>query len=138
MQFVAFSITDEFTPPNLSDGCACSGELLQYTCTMSGNIFAAIWSGTAFMCPSNENQRVILKSSFNNSLAIGSGCGSFIVTNASVDNSTGNPCYYSEVSVNISTGMNRQTVRCSRDSVNNAVGTPHTLSVAGMTYWLVS
>ena len=41
---------------------ACPGDLLTYECFATGgsNIGATVWTGTAFNCPSNENEIILL------------------------------------------------------------------------------
>jgi hypothetical protein len=41
---------------------ACPGDVLTYECIATGgsNIGATIWTGTAFNCPSNENEIILL------------------------------------------------------------------------------
>ena len=122
---------DNFTIPSLPAGCACPGDTLNFTCTIADNLVVAIWSGSAFACQVSANPITILRAQFETSFT--TQCGPLAVSDVSIDNSTGVMCYSSVLSANISTVMNRQTVKCSRDDIaTGVIGSPHTLSVAGM------
>ena len=129
----ASAVSNDFITPTLTNGCACPGDVLNYSCTFTEGLIIAIWSGTALTCPLSADRILLTVDLFQDNSGVGgTQCGPLTVTSVSVDNSTGMLCYSSVVSANISTGMNSQTVSCSRNIIGNVIGSPHMLSVAGM------
>ena len=47
----------------LTSGCACPGDILTYECTVVG-YGITVWTGTAFNCPSFNNELALLHSRF--------------------------------------------------------------------------
>ena len=103
--------------------CACPGEVLTYTCTINGSM-ATIWGGTAFNCAGSG---IILRhSEFNN--GISGQCGSDGAILGRSVNVSGT-YYTSQLSVNVSNGLNITSVNCSSDS-NILIGESH-INVVG-------
>ena len=107
--------------------CFCPGDVETYTCTVSGGGITE-WTGTSFDCPANGGIVTLTHSRFTSIRSCNNGAieGVGTLVNTSV---TPN-CFTSQLSINISSTMNGQTVQCFRDGPLDTIGN-HTLRVAG-------
>ena len=134
MSPAGFAASDSFQS-SLEDAgrqYACSGEVVNYTCTVvdtSGNppIGFTFWRGTSFNCPTSSNAISLAHSLFSTSGATDT-CTSGAITAESV--SVVDNCYTSRLMVTVSVGLNGTTVECSLSGVR-VVGSS-TILIAGM------
>ena len=96
--------------------CTCPGYYSQYECTVTGGI-ATVWKGTAFNCPSNDNEIVLLHAHSTESAETCNN-GAIIGRVISTDNGT----YTSQLMVRISPEMSSSTITCAYD--NGDMDTP--------------
>ena len=123
---------DTLVLPTLPSGreCFCPGDVETYTCTVSGGVFTE-WTGTSFDCTANADIVTLIHSRFTLGTSMRS-CnnGAIEGVGTSVNTSVTPNCFTSQLSINISSTMNGQTVQCSRDGLLDIIGN-HTLRVAG-------
>ena len=105
--FVFAAIAELSVPPNA--GCACSGDILIYSCTAigAGN---TLWEGSAFACVGNS---IILRHS-QFGVGVSGECNDGNIVARSVDIT--NNCYTSQLSFRVSPTFNSKTIKCSHDS----------------------
>ena len=96
-------------------GCACIGDILSFTCTVVG-LGSTIWKGSAFVCPTAQNQIVLRHSEFNRTDLVLCG-GDIVATRLRVDGD----CFTSQLSVNISDQVNNTTVMCAHNSIDEVI-----------------
>ena len=101
------------SPANVT--CACSGEVLTYTCTIDGGN-ATIWGGSAFDCAGNAIELTHL--SFANGTSGKCNNGAILVQSVKVDKTF----YTSKLNVTVSNGLDDKTVTCSSDLKSNIIG----------------
>ena len=106
-------------PPNAV--CACPGEVLTYTCIAVGP-GRTVWTGSAFDCPSSQNQIVFRHSEFE-SQSVKRCTDGYVVGKPLFDN---NGTFTSQLNVTINAGQSNKVVQCRATS--NTIGTS-TISV---------
>ncbi len=74
-----------------------------------------MWLGTAFDCPASSNRINLFHSQFSGGETGDCTNEAIRGVGISVDTSGAEPCYTSELSVNISANMDGETVVCTRD-----------------------
>lgn len=94
--------------------CTCPGYYSLYECTVTGGI-ATVWKGTAFICPSIDNEIVLLHS--NESAET---CNNGAITGRVINAENGS--YTSQLMVRVGPEMNGSTIACAYDNGNR--GTP--------------
>ena len=134
MSPAGFAVSDSFQS-SLEDAgrqYACSGEVVNYTCTIvdptNPPIGSSVWRGTALSCPGSANGISLGHSLFNTSGGASGTCNNGAITAESV--SVVDNCYTSRLMVTISPALNGTTVECTLSGVR-VVGN-HTILIAGM------
>ena len=84
--------------------------MLTFSCTVLGGV-ATLWKGTAFDCTERDNEILLRHGKFADPEGTSGGCnlGAIVGTSVQVE---GTDCYTSQLSVNISDGLNNKTVGC--------------------------
>ena len=112
--FFCFTATNEFEfvpAPNVQ--CACSGDVLTYTCTNVGDGIT-LWEGTAFQCPANG---IVLRHNlFMNGITQTCNDGNIIGQSVQVDNNR----YTSQLKVTVTSNfiLNNKWISCLHNSIN--------------------
>ena len=96
--------------------CTCPGYYSLYECTVTGGI-ATVWKGTAFNCPSNGNEIVLLHAHSTESAET---CNNGAIIGRVIN--TENVTHTSQLMVRVSPEMNGSTIVCAYD--NGDMDTP--------------
>ena len=93
----------------------CLGDIVTYECTIGGNAQAGatVWSGSAFECPTTNNQLITVLPLRNTSHPIIKTCGDITARFFHTEQVQGN--YTSELSLHVTAEAVGSTVSCSYD-----------------------
>ena len=92
--------------------CSCPREFLVFNCTiMDGGI--TLWRGTAFNCPSDNDEIILRHSQYASGSASGE-CNSGAITGHSLQNVVNNR-FTSQLNITSSAALNRRSVECAYD-----------------------
>ena len=92
------------------NGCVCPGDTLTYQCTVTGN-GSTVWTGSAFICPSSNEEIVLLHSRFESA---NKSCTNGAIVGQSVS-VVGN-LYTSQLNVTVTPDTAGKTVVCISDN----------------------
>jgi hypothetical protein len=106
------SASRAFQPMTANINCACPGEELTFTCTITGGGIT-VWSGTAFNCSSSTNEIPLSHSRFMEGISRSCNSGAVVARSVGV---TDDVCYTSQLRVQVSSSLNSRTVQCAHDS----------------------
>jgi hypothetical protein len=95
------------------NGCVCPGDTLTYECTIVGEK-STVWSGNAFICPSINNDIVLLHSRFESENGTSSSCNNGDIVGRSLAVEGNN--YTSQLNVTIAPDTAGNTVECISDN----------------------
>ena len=104
--FVTTGESEGFTPA-INATCACPNQMLTYFCTVMGGI-RTIWSGTAFQCPSTQNEIILRHNNFMDGAVGDCNGGAITARSVGVDGER----FTSQLTVNVSSRLNNSTFRC--------------------------
>ena len=122
------SVRNQFESP-ANATCACSGEVLAYTCTVDGGR-ATIWGGSAFDCAGNEI--ILHHNNFTNRTFESGECNNGSILGQSIG--VNGTYYTSQLNITVSPGSNDKTVTCASDSKTYSTSIGESLiKVAGKT-----
>ena len=101
------------SPVNIQ--CACVSDVLTFTCSIVGG-GNTIWRGSAFNCPSTNNEIILRHSQFSTQSGTSGSCNSGTIVGQSVG--VEGTCFTSRLNVPISEGLNDRTVQCDYNNLN--------------------
>ena len=89
---------------------ACPGDLLTYECIATGgsNTGATIWTGTAFNCPSSENEITLLHVYINRTYMYTCNDGTIVARMLSVEGNS----YTSQLNITVTPATAGKTIEC--------------------------
>ena len=87
-------------------GCVCPGDTLTYECTVTGGILT-IWTGTAFECPSINNEILLLHDTYG---SVSGSCNNGDIVARSLSAEGNN--YTSQLNVTITPETAGKTIEC--------------------------
>ncbi len=126
-QSIIFLYYCNLVPPNAE--CACPGEVLSYTCTAVGP-GSTVYTGSAFNCPSSQDQIVFRHSEFQpgtiKTCTDGRIVGQPLVAH--------NGAYTSQLNVSVDAELNNREVECRTTSRSTPIGTSNINVVSGKEY----
>ena len=102
----------ELSPFNLDHYCVSFGDQLTLECSVQGGV-ATVWHGSAFDCISNS---IIL---LHSQQSTGGGCNDEKIVAHSIGEF--NNTYVSQLTVNVTEGMNNKTIECAADAGNGTM-----------------
>lgn len=86
---------------------------MTFECEVPRNAAATVWRGTAFMCPSSNDEIALLHSRFNTTEIENCNNGNNIITGEIIEANGNN--YISQLNITIMPSLIGKTVKCFRD-----------------------
>ena len=94
--------------------CVCPGDTLTYECTAMGG-GSTVWTGTAFNCPANNNELILIHYRFLLIKGTSATCnnGAIVARSLSVE---GNNNYTSQLNVTVTPDIAAKNIKCLYDN----------------------
>ena len=93
--------------------CACPDYSITVTCTVVGS-GATVWMGSAFSCPSTNNEIILLHNRFNNSNGAHGSCNNGDIQGTTLE--AGNNSYTSKLEIKLTADILGSAIGCVYDN----------------------